>query len=178
MNQDVTRILISEEAIRGRVAELGETISNDYAGKPLMLVSVLKGGIVFLADLMRQIAIPHQIELVGASRYRGGVTPTASVLITKDIDQNLEGRHVLLVEDIYDTGNTLHVVHELLALYRPASLEICALLRKDKPHPQPLEVKYLGLDIDDIFVVGYGLDYKEQYRNLPYIGVLKAELYE
>jgi len=178
MSQDVERIMISEEELQRRVRELGLEISRDYAGKPLMLVSVLKGGIVFLADLMRRIDVPHEIELVGASRYRGGVTPTPGVLITKDVDLGLDGRHVLMVEDIYDTGNTLQVVHNLLQLYRPASLEVCALLRKKKSHSNPIEVRYVGFDIDDIFVVGYGLDYKEQYRNLPYIGVLKAELYE
>jgi hypoxanthine phosphoribosyltransferase len=178
MNQDVERILISEEELARRVAELGEEVSRDYAGKPLTLVSVLKGGIVFLADLMRRIGVPHEIELVGASRYHGGTVPTPGVLITKDVDLGLEGRHVLLVEDIYDTGDTLHVIHELLELYRPATLEICALLRKSKPRAHEIEVKYLGFEIEDRFVVGYGLDYKERYRNLPYIGVLKAELYE
>lgn len=175
--QDLERVLIEEDALQRRIAELGEQITADYAGRQLVLVSVLKGGIVFLADLMRRIDLPHQIEMVGASSYKNGVTPDAYVRITKDVDANLAGSDILLIEDIYDTGNTLHVVHELLQLHQPASLEVCALLRKHKPHRQILDVKYVGFDVEDVFVVGYGLDFKEHYRNLPCIGVLKPELY-
>jgi hypoxanthine phosphoribosyltransferase len=175
--QDLIAVLLTPEQIAARVAELGEEISRDYAGREPVLVSVLKGGVVFLADLMRAVTIPHQIELVGASTYKGGTVPTPSVRVTKDVDTALAGRDVLLVEDIYDTGNTLHVAYDLLDLHHPASLEICALLVKRKPHMQRLSVKYLGFEIDDQFVVGYGLDYKERYRNLPCIGVLNPELY-
>jgi hypoxanthine phosphoribosyltransferase len=134
--------------------------------------------VIFLGDLSRQIPIPHSYELVGASSYKGGTSPTPHVRITKDVDENLADKHILLIEDIYDTGNTLHVVHELLGLHRPASMEICALLYKKKPHLQRLQVKYVGFEIEDVFVVGYGLDYRERYRNLPCIGVLKPEIYE
>lgn len=176
--QDLNQILIGEEQLAQRVSQLGEEISQDYEGRDLILVSVLKGGVIFLADLMRRITIPHQIELVGASSYKGGTTPTTCIRITKDVDQSLAGREILLVEDIYDTGNTLHVVHDLLSLHRPASIEICALLQKKKPDLHRLPVKYLGFEIDDAFVVGYGLDYKERYRNLPCIGVLRPDLYQ
>jgi len=175
--QDLEQVLLTEAQIARRVAQLGEEISCDYEGRDLVLVSILKGGVIFLADLIRRIIIPHQIELVGASSYKGGTVPTPGVRITKDVDQNLSGRDVLLVEDIYDTGGTLHVIHDLLNLHRPASLEVCALLRKRKQHLQRLNVKYLGFEIEDAFVVGYGLDYKEHYRNLPCIGVLRPELY-
>lgn len=175
--QDLERILISEEQISQRVAQLGEEISRDYEGRDLVLISVLKGGVIFLADLTRRIIIPHQIELVGASSYKGGMSPKPCVRVTKDVDVSLAGRDVLLVEDIYDTGNTLHVVHDLLSLHRPASLEICALLLKKKAQVQRYDVKYAGFEIEDAFVVGYGLDYKEHYRNLPCIGILKSEIY-
>jgi hypoxanthine phosphoribosyltransferase len=175
---DLDQILIGEEQLAQRVAELGEAISRDYEGRDLVLISILKGGVVFLADLIRQITIPHQIEVVGASCYKGGTHPGAIVRITKDVDQCLAGRDILLVEDIYDTGTTLHVIYDLLSLHRPASLNVCALLRKDKAREQRLDVKYLGFEIEDKFVVGYGLDFKEFYRNLPCIGVLKPELYQ
>ncbi|HOE97451.1 MAG TPA: hypoxanthine phosphoribosyltransferase [Candidatus Sumerlaeota bacterium] len=176
--QDLERVLISEGELADRIERLGAEISRDYAGRDLVLISVLKGGIVFLADLMRRITIPHAIELVGASSYKGGTVALGGVRVTKDVDQSIAGKDVLLVEDIYDTGNTLHVIHDLLRLHNPASLEICALLRKTKPQVQKLGVRYLGFDIDDVFVVGYGLDFKERYRNLPCIGVLKHALYE
>jgi hypoxanthine phosphoribosyltransferase len=174
---DLERILIEEEALADRVAELGAEITRDYAGRKLILVSVLKGGILFLADLIRRINLPHEIELMGASSYKGGMAPTAGIRITKDVDQNLSGKHVLLVEDIYDTGRTLKVAYELLKLHGPASIEVCSLLVKPKAHEEIIPVKYVGFDIEDVFVVGYGLDYKERYRNLPCIGVLKSEIY-
>jgi hypoxanthine phosphoribosyltransferase len=178
MGDDLECVLIDSETLAQRVGELGAEITRDYAGRELVLVSVLKGGVVFLTDLMRAIAMPVQIELVGASCYKGGVTPTPGVRITKDVDQPLAGKDVLLVEDIYDTGHTLDVIRKLLALHRPASLEICSLLSKKKDRDQILDLKYLGFEIEDRFVVGYGLDYREFYRNLPYIGVLKPELYQ
>ena len=178
MLNDLEKVLIDQEALQARVVELGQQISCDYAGKDLVLVSVLKGGIIFLADLSRAITVPHAYELVGASSYKGGTSPTPHVRITKDVDENLQDKHILLIEDIYDTGNTLHVVHELLGLHRPASIGVCALLWKDKPGRPDLEIKYRGFEIDDVFVVGYGLDYKEKYRNLNCIGVLKPEIYQ
>lgn len=175
---DLESVLFTTEQIEARTAELGRQISKDYAGRDLILVSILKGGVIFLADLSRQITIPHQIELVGASSYKGGTVQAGGVRITKDVDQNMHDKDILLIEDIYDTGNTLHVIYELLQIHRPSSIEICALLRKQKSQKQRLDVKYLGFDIDDNFVVGYGLDFKEIYRNLPCIGVLKPAMYQ
>jgi hypoxanthine phosphoribosyltransferase len=174
---DLESVLFSAEQIAERARVLGEQISRDYAGRNLILVSILKGGVIFLADLSRQITVPHQIELVGASSYKGGTVQAGGVRITKDVDQNMHDKDILLIEDIYDTGNTLHVVYELLQIHRPASIEVCALLRKKKQTAQRLNVKYLGFDIDDVFVVGYGLDFKEIYRNLPCIGILKPAMY-
>jgi hypoxanthine phosphoribosyltransferase len=177
LRHDLERILYSREQIAERVQELGQQISHDYQGKKLVLVGILKGGILFLSDLSREIAIPHEFDLVGAESYKGGTHPTEDVRITKDIDLSIEGKHVLLVEDIFDTGNTLRVLRKMLKIYRPESIEICALLAKRKPRANPVELKYVGFEIDDVFVVGYGLDYKERYRNLNCVGVLHPEFY-
>ncbi len=176
MLDDMERILISEEALAQRVAELGAEISRDYDGRELVLIGILKGGIVFAADLMRSITLPVQLELVGASAYKGGTVPIGRLRVTKDVDVDLSGRHLLVIEDIYDSGHTLDVILDLLKLHRPASIECAALLHKRKPHLHPVDIKYIGFEIDDVFVVGYGLDYAERYRNLPCIGVLKQEL--
>jgi hypoxanthine phosphoribosyltransferase len=175
--RDLERVLISQQVLAERILILGERIARDYADRKLVLVSVLKGGMVFLADLMRCVNCDHEIELIGASSYKGSTNPNGGVRITKDVDQNLAGKHVLLVEDIFDTGRTMRVAWELLKLHGPASLEICCLLVK--PHAKEesaLRVKYVGFEIENVFVVGYGLDYNQRYRNLPCIGVLKKEL--
>jgi hypoxanthine phosphoribosyltransferase len=174
--RDLDRVLIDEQTLADRIVELGEQIARDYAGRKVVLVSVLKGGMIFLADLMRCMNCDHEIELIGASSYKG-TTSTGGVRITKDVDQNLSGKHVLLVEDIFDTGRTMRVAYELLKLQGPASLEICSLLVKKCHRDDPLQVKYVGFEIDDVFVVGYGLDYNERYRNLPCVGVLKKEMH-
>jgi hypoxanthine phosphoribosyltransferase len=174
---DLQTILLTEDEIRRRVHELGAAISQDYQGKDTILIGILKGGITFLADLSRAITIPHQYDLVGAMSYKGGTRPTDDVQITKELILPIRGRHVLLTEDIYDTGNTLATIHTMLKMYQPASLEICALLSKKKHRKRQLDIKYVGFEIDDVFVVGYGLDYKEMYRNLRCIGVLSPELY-
>lgn len=174
---DLQTILFSEEEIRAKVNELGARISQDYQGKDLVLIGILKGGITFLADLSRAITLPHQYDLVGAMSYKGGTRPTQDVQITKELDLQIRGRHVVLTEDIYDTGNTLSTIHQMLKMYQPASIEICAMLSKNKPHAKNVEIKYVGFEIDDVFVVGYGLDYKEFYRNLRCIGVLSPEMY-
>lgn len=173
---DLREVVISEQRLQERIAELAAEISLEYAGRELVLVNVLKGGVIFLADLMRRLTVASRLELVGASSYKGDQAPHPDVRITKDVDQNLRGRHVLLVEDIYDTGSTMHVVHDLLKLHRPASLEICTLLRKRKERSFHVPIKYVGFEIEDAYVVGYGLDFKEQYRYLPCIGILKPEL--
>ena len=174
---DIERVLLSQEQLQQRIAELGKQISADYRGKPLVLISILKGGIVFLADLMRAITIPHAFDLMGASSYKGGTRTTGKVIITKDAELDLHGKHVLLVEDILDTGHTLNVICELLRIQDPASLEICCLLNKDRERKLKIPLKYTGFEIPDDFVVGYGLDYKENYRNLSCIAALKPEIY-
>jgi hypoxanthine phosphoribosyltransferase len=177
VSRDLDEVLIGEQALADRVKELGAQISRDYAGRKIVLVSVLKGGMIFLADLMRCINADHEIELIGASSYKGATSPTGGIRITKDVDQNLSGKHVLLVEDIFDSGRTMRVAYDLLKLHGPASLEICALIVKRRETQEALQVKYRGFEIDDVFVVGYGLDYRERYRNLPCIGILKKEMF-
>lgn len=176
--EDLASVLYDEQTLAERISALGKTISADFAGKELVLVSILKGGLYFLADLSRAITIPHQVELVGASSYKGGTRPITDVRITKDIDQPLTDKHVILIEDIYDTGNTLKVVYDLLKMHRPAGISVCALLNKKKSHSEKVDLDYVGFEIDDHFVVGYGLDFKEYYRNLPCIGILKPEKYQ
>ncbi|MBN1866520.1 hypoxanthine phosphoribosyltransferase [Candidatus Sumerlaeota bacterium] len=170
-------ILLTEERILGRVAELGEEISRDYAGRDLVLVTVLKGSVVFLSDLTRAIAIPHSFDFVGASSYGAGAESAGKVRITHDVSIDLAGRDVVLVEDICDTGRTLETLTNLAALHRARSIEICVLLVKDRGRPREKEhgIRYVGFHIPDVFVVGYGLDYGERYRNLRCVGVLDME---
>ncbi|MBI1785172.1 hypoxanthine phosphoribosyltransferase [Candidatus Sumerlaeota bacterium] len=175
---DLARILLTGTEIASRVADLGSRISHDYQGKDLVLVGVLKGVIFFLSDLSREISIPHSFDLVGAQSYKSGVKSSGQVSITKDIDLELQGRDVLLVEDIYDTGGTIHLVHDMIRMYRPNSLEVCTLLYKKCKRTKTLPIKYVGFEIEDVFVVGYGLDYKEKYRSLKCIGVLHPEVYQ
>jgi len=172
-DERIQEVLISEKQIADRVAELGKEIDCDYNGKNLILVGVLKGSVPFLADLTRAISIPHKFDMVGASSYLGGTSSSGSVVITKDIHVNLKDKDVLLIEDIYDTGQTMRVIVDLLKVHQPASLKICSLLYKDKEHEEELEVKYVGFNIPDKFVIGYGLDYEEYFRNLPFVGVFK-----
>lgn len=174
---DLERVLYDRDAIDARVRELGREISDRYRGKELVLISIIKGGIIFLADLMRAITIPHAFDLMGASSYRGGTRTTGRVIITKDAELDLRGKHIVLVEDILDSGHTLNVVCELLRIQEPASLEICCFLHKHREREFSISCKYVGFEIPDEFVVGYGLDYKEHYRNLSCVGVLKPEVY-
>ena len=174
--QPPVEVFISEERLRARVAELGRQIRADHADKPLTLVGVLKGSFVFLADLARAIDLPMEIEFIGASSYEGSAT-TGEVRITRDLSRPVEGRHVVLVEDILDTGLTLKYLLKNLASRRPKSLEVVALLSKEGKQRVPIQCKYVGFYVADEFVVGYGLDYAEKYRNLPYVGVLKPAIY-
>ena len=177
MVNDIREVLLTKEEIEAVVKELGKKITEDYKGKNLFLITVLKGAVVFLGDLMRAIEIPCEIEFMVLSSYGSGTTSTGSVKIVKDIDLPLEGKDVLIVEDILDTGFTLSFLVDLLKSRNPKSIEICTLL--DKPDRRKVEfsAKYTGRKIPDEFVVGYGLDYDEKYRNLPFIGVLKPEVY-
>ena len=177
MTNDIREVLYTKEEIEEIVKVLGKKITEDYKGKNLFLITVLKGAAVFLADLMRAIEMPCEIEFMVLSSYGSGTTSTGSVKIVKDIDLPLEGKDVLIVEDILDTGFTLSFLVDLLKSRNPKSIEICTLL--DKPDRRKVEIsaKYTGRKIPDEFVVGYGLDYDEKYRNLPFIGVLKPEVY-
>ena len=177
MEQDILRVLLSEEQIAHAVRELGAKISADYRGKNLLLVSVLKGSVVFMADLMRAITIPAEIDFMCVSSYGSGVKTSGVVKIIKDLDLELCGRDILIVEDILDSGKTLSYLRAILEKRAPASIRIATLL--DKPERRQVEIApdYKGFEVPDEFVVGYGLDYDERYRNLPYIGVLKPAVY-
>ena len=178
LKEDMAEILITEEELQARVAELGRAISVDYQGKDLLAVCILRGAIIFLSDLTRQITVPHEIDFMAVSSYGGGRTESSGVVrILMDLRTNIGGRDVLIVEDIVDTGLTLTYIIDNLKTRRPASLRTCALLNKQARREVGVSVDYIGFDIPDKFVVGYGLDYGEKYRNIPFIGVLKPELY-
>ena len=175
---DIDRILITGDEIQAKVLELGDRITEDYRGRDLLLVGVLKGAFVVMADLSRCIRLPLQFDFMAVSSY-GAATKTSGVVrILKDLDHELEGRHVLLVEDIVDSGLTLAYLLRNLRARKPASLEVCAMLRKPEVLRVSLDIRYLGFDIPPEFVVGYGLDYAEKYRNLPYVATLKPAAYE
>ena len=177
MIQDVERILFTEEQLQKRVAELGAQITADYAGKNPVLASVLRGSYIFMADLTRQIKLPLTVDFMAVSSYGSGTTSSGQVEIRKDLSNSIEGRDLLIVEDILDSGNTLYYLQRILNARHPASIKICTLLDKPERRAKPIEADYKGFTIPDAFVVGYGLDYNEKYRNLPYIGILKPEVY-
>ncbi len=178
LKDDVAEILISEGELQARVAELGRAISTDYQGKDLLAVCILRGAVVFLSDLIRHITVPHEIDFMAVSSYGGGRTESSGVVrILMDLRTHIGGRDVLIVEDIVDTGLTLAYIIENLNTRRPASLRTCTLLNKQARRQVDVPLDYVGFDIPDKFVVGYGLDYDERYRNLPFVGVLKPELY-
>jgi hypoxanthine phosphoribosyltransferase len=167
-------ILISSEQLQARIAELGRQISADYAGKDLLLVCILKGGVLFLSDLMRQITIPHAINFMAVTSYGSGARESSgAVRILMDLETDIQGRHVLLIEDIIDSGHTLDYIVRVLCARNPASLRICALLDKIDRREVGVTVDYVGFQIPNKFVFGYGLDLDEVYRNLPFIGVVK-----
>ncbi len=176
-HSDIQSVLISEEALAAKVAEMGQAISRDFAGKKLIVIGVLKGSVVFMADLIRQITIPVEMDFMAVSSYGAGVKTTGVVKILKDLDRLVEGYDVLVVEDILDSGMTLSYLTEMLRDRNPASIHIATLL--DKPERRKVEIKpdYVGFTIPDEFVVGYGLDYAELYRSLPYVGILDPKVY-
>lgn len=174
---DIERVIFSEEQIRERVAELGAAISEDYADTSVLLITVLRGAALFVADLAREITTPVEIDFMAVSSYGTSTKSSGVVRILKDLDEGIEGRHILVVEDILDTGLTLKYLLRNLASRKPASLEVVTLLSKQGKQRVPIDCKYVGFDVPDEFVVGYGLDYAELYRNLPFIGVLKPEIY-
>jgi len=174
---DVERVLFTEEELRARVAQLGAEITRDYAGKSPVLVGILRGSFIFMADLAREIKIPVTVDFMAVSSYGAGTSSSGQVEIKKDLSGTIEGRDLILVEDILDSGNTLYYLRDMLQARHPASVRICALLDKPDRRVKDIHADYQGFDIPDAFVVGYGLDYNERYRNLPYIGVLKPCVY-
>ncbi len=174
---DIAEILVDEEALAAKVRELGARIADDYRGRDLVLVSILKGALPFLADLMRQTQIPLALDFLEVSSYGASTQSSGVVRILKDLANPIEGRDVVVVEDILDTGHTLAHVIEHLRSQHPASVRLCTLLDKPARRVVPIQIDYRGFEIPDKFVVGYGLDYAERYRNLPFIGVLKPEVY-
>lgn len=177
MHPDLQEILLTEQQIAQKVRELGERISEDYRGNDILMVGVLKGAVIFMADLIRRITVPVSIDFMAVSSYGKASESSGVVQILKDLDRNIAGRHVILVEDIVDTGLTLKYMLENLSTRKPASLKICTLLDKPSRRKADVTPDYNGFVIPDEFVVGYGLDYAEKYRNLRDIGVLKPEVY-
>ena len=179
MEKDILKILLSEEQIQNRIRELGEELTREYEGKDPVIVGVLKGVVVFYADMIRQIKVPCQMDFMWISSY-AGTNSTGNMVVKRDVSADIKGRHVLILEDIFDTGNSLDFTYKHLMSKEPASLKICTLL--DKPERRNPSVTlvpdYVGYTIPNEFVVGYGLDFNEHYRNLPYVGILKPEAYE
>ncbi len=177
MKDDIKEVLLSEEEIKDIVSDLGRQITEDYRGKNLVLVSVLKGSVVFMADLMRAIEIPCSIDFMVVSSYGSGTESSGVVKIIKDLDADLRGVDLLIVEDILDTGRTLASLIKILKMRNPSSVKICTFLDKPERRLADISADYVGACVPDEFVVGYGLDYNERYRNLPYVGVVKPEVY-
>ena len=177
MQDDILKVLLSQQEIADKVCEIGKQITKDYEGKNLLMVSVLKGSVVFMADLMRAADTPARIDFMSVSSYGSGTKTSGVVKIVKDLDMNLEGYDLLLVEDILDSGKTLFYLREILQKRNPASIRIATLLNKPARREADIVPDYSCFEVPDEFVVGYGLDYAEKYRNLPYIGVLKPEVY-
>jgi hypoxanthine phosphoribosyltransferase len=176
IERGVGEVLLEEDAIQARIRELGREISSDYAGRELLLVGVLKGAVFFMADLMRAITVPCEIDFMAISSYGASTDSSGVVRILKDLDINIEGRHVLVVEDIVDSGLTLSYLVRNLESREPASLEVCSLLTKPGRREIEVDIRYVGFEIPNRFVIGYGLDFAERYRNLPYVGVLHEDL--
>ncbi len=178
MLNDIQSVLFSQEDLAAMVARLGEQISRDYKDKNLLLVSILKGSVVFMSDIMRSIDIPCRIDFMAVSSYGSGIKSSGSVKIIKDLDLDLQGYDLLIVEDILDSGRTLSSLMEILSTRKPKSIEICTLFDKPERREADVYAKYIGAEVPDAFIVGYGLDYDEKYRNLPFVGILKPEVYE
>jgi len=175
--QDIESVLFQEEELKQRVKELGAQITADYKDKEIVLITVLRGSYIFMADLSRAIDLPCVIDFMSVSSYGKGTTSSGQVQITKDLSEDIEGKHVIVVEDILDSGNTLSYLLEILEARKPASVRLCTLLDKPDRRVKNIQADYCGFTIPDAFVVGYGLDYAEKYRNLPYVGILKPSVY-
>ncbi len=177
MHKDIAEILISEEQIHARTVELGQQITSAYQGKNLLLLGTLKGAVPFIADLAREIDLPLEIDYMAVASYGNSTASSGIVRIIKDLEGPIDQKHLLIIEDIIDSGLTLHYLVDLLRRRKPLSLCICTLLNKERERAKNIEVQYQGFVIPDKFVVGYGLDYAQRYRNLSYIGILKPEVY-
>ena len=177
IHRDIQQVLYSEDELRQRVKELGCQITADYAGKNPMLISVLRGSYIFMADLTRSINLDVTVDFMVVSSYGAGTVSSGQVEIKKDLSDTIEGRDLIVVEDILDSGNTLYYLMDVLKARKPASIRLCTLMDKPERRTKPITADYVGFTIPDAFIVGYGLDYDEKYRNLPYIGVLKPEVY-
>ena len=178
MHQDVESIMFTKEQLEGRIGELAAQLDKEYAGKNPLMVGILKGSVMFYADLLRAMTIPVEMDFIAISSYGSGSKSSGEVKLIKDLDRKIEGRHVIIVEDIIDSGYTLSYLKRMLYSRKPESVKICTLLDKYSRRVVPIEADYKGFDCEDEFVVGFGLDYAERYRNLPYIGVLKRSVYE
>ena len=176
-DNDIQEVLFSEEQLKNRVQEIARQITADYQGKEIMLISVLRGSFVFMADLCRAIDLPCTLDFMAVSSFGKGTKSSGQVQITKDLSEDITDRHIIVVEDILDSGNTLSYLLKILENRHPASIRLCTLLDKPDRRVKPVQVHYSGFTIPDAFVVGYGLDYAEKYRNLPYIGILKPRVY-
>ncbi|MDD6729745.1 hypoxanthine phosphoribosyltransferase [Hugonella massiliensis] len=178
VHEDIDRVLFTEEDLRARVKDMGRQITADHEGESLLVVSVLRGAAIFMADLVREIDLPLEMDYMAISSYGNGVKSSGIVRILKDLTSSVEGRHVLIAEDILDSGLTLKYLIRNLESRNPASIEVATLLRKKTKAQADIDCRYVGFECPDEFIVGYGMDYAERYRNLPYIGVLKPEVYE
>ncbi|WP_010240172.1 hypoxanthine phosphoribosyltransferase [Clostridium arbusti] len=178
MREDIQEVLFTEEQIKDKTKEIGKRISEDYKGKDLILIGILKGSVMFMADLMKEIKIPCSMDFMSVSSYGNSTESTGRVKILKDLDFSIEGKDILIVEDIVDSGITLSYLKDYLYSRKPNSLEIATLLNKPERRQTSIKPKYMGFNVPDAFLVGYGLDYAEKYRNLPYIGVLKEKIYK
>lgn len=177
MRKDIQEVLLDEETLAKRIKEMGEQISKDYEDKEVIVIGILKGSVIFVADLVREVTVPVSFDFMAVSSYGNRTTTTGTVRILKDLDYDIEGKHVLIVEDIIDSGVTLSYLIEHLAGRKPASLKLCTLLNKPERRKVEVKVDYIGFTVPDAFLVGFGLDYAEKYRNLPFIGILKEEIY-
>ena len=171
---ETVRVLVPEEEVDKKIAELGKKISEDYAGKQVHLICILKGGVFFMCELAKRITVPVSMDFMSVSSYGDGTTSSGIVKIAKDLDESLEGKEVLIVEDIIDSGRTLYYLMEVLQKRKPNSMRLCTLLDKPERRVKDVKVNYVGFNIPDEFVVGYGLDYAQKYRNLPFIGVVEG----
>ena len=178
MKNDIERVLFTQEEIAERVKQLGKQLTEDYKDKSPLAVGILKGSFVFMADITRSIDINCEVDFMAVSSYGNGTTTTGAVKITKDLTRDIEGRHVIIIEDILDSGVTLSYLIKYLSVRKPASIKICTLLDKPSRRQSGVYADYIGFECPNAFIVGYGLDYAEKYRNLPYIGILKPEIYE